>query len=123
MSDRRPSRLKLPRRRRKPQKTSFGATIQAKNAAEISRLSDMYYWLLTTSRGYFASSILGAYLGMNTLFAIAYMVVGGIENVRPWNFADAFFFSVQTMATIGYGRMVPISPIAGRPACSAPWPG
>ena len=109
MSDRRPSRLKLPRRRRKPQKTSFGATIQAKNAAEISRLSDMYYWLLTTNRTNFAGSILGAYLGMNTLFALAYMVAGGIENVRPWNFADAFFFSVQTMATIGYGRMVPIS--------------
>src|SRR5207249_4349124 len=30
-----------------------------------------------------------------------------IENARPGSFADAFFFSVQTMATIGYGRMVP----------------
>lgn len=109
MSDRRPHRPKLLRRRRKPQKTSFGATIQAKNGSEISRLSDLYYWLLTTSRGYFAASILGAYLGMNTLFAFLYMAAGGIENVRPWNLADCFFFSVQTMATIGYGRMVPIS--------------
>src|SRR5579859_1004649 len=112
MSDRRVPRPPKPARRRKAQKTSFGATIQAKNQSEISRLSDMYHWLLTTGRVNFAGSILGAYLGMNTLFAIAYMMVGGIENVRPWNFADAFFFSVQTMATIGYGRMVPISTAA-----------
>src|SRR5579859_3948082 len=112
MSDRRVPRPPKPARRRKAQKTSFGATIQAKNQSEISRLSDMYHWLLTTGRVNFAGSILGAYIGMNTIFAIAYMAVGGIENVQPWNFGDAFFFSVQTMATIGYGRMVPISTAA-----------
>jgi inward rectifier potassium channel len=109
MSHPKPSRVKLPRRRLRAQKTSFGATITAKNAAEISRLSDMYHWLLTTDRINFAVSILSAYFGMNAIFALAYMLVGGIENVQPWNFADNFFFSVQTMATIGYGRMVPIS--------------
>jgi len=113
MSDRRPPRVHVRRqRRRKPQQTSFGATIQGKNATEISFLSDLYYWLLTTSRSCFAGAILGAYLGMNGVFALGYMMVGGIENVRPWNFPDAFFFSVQTMATIGYGRMVPISNMA-----------
>jgi len=111
MSDRLHRPLRKPRRK-KARKTSFGGTIQIKNVAEISRLSDMYHWLLTTNRLNFGGSILGAYLGLNTVFAIAYMIVGGIENVRPWNFADAFFFSVQTMATIGYGRMVPISTAA-----------
>lgn len=110
MSDRRTHRPL--RRRKKATKTSFGATIQSKNQSEISRLSDMYHWLLTTGRVNFGFTILGAYLGMNTLFAVAYMMVGGIENVRPWNFPDCFFFSVQTMATIGYGRMVPISTMA-----------
>jgi inward rectifier potassium channel len=112
MSDRRTPRLKPPKRRNKAQKTSFGATIQAKNAAEISRLSDLYHWLLTTDRINFAVSISGAYFGMNALFAAAYMAVGGIENVQRGDFADNFFFSVQTMATIGYGRMVPISMMA-----------
>ncbi len=33
----------------------------------------------------------------------------GIENARPGSFIDAFSFSVQTMATIGYGAMYPRS--------------
>ncbi len=43
----------------------------------------------------------------NALFAVVYMLDKGIENARPGSFADAFFFSVQTMATIGYGKMDP----------------
>ena len=36
-------------------------------------------------------------------------VYGGdcIENARPGSFTDVFFFSVQTLGTIGYGKMVP----------------
>lgn len=30
-----------------------------------------------------------------------------LENARPGSFLDAFFFSVQTMATIGYGAVYP----------------
>jgi len=49
-----------------------------------------------------------AYLLINTLFACAYVLGGnGIENARPGSFLDAFFFSVQTFATIGYGAMNP----------------
>jgi inward rectifier potassium channel len=32
---------------------------------------------------------------------------GAIANARPGAFADAFFFSVQTIATLGYGQMSP----------------
>ena len=46
------------------------------------------------------------------LFALLYLADGGIEGARPGNFEDAFFFSVQTMSTIGYGRMVPTSTFA-----------
>jgi inward rectifier potassium channel len=52
--------------------------------------------------------VLVVYLGANLLFALGYLAIGdGIEEARPGSFADAFFFSVQTMATIGYGRMAP----------------
>ncbi len=45
---------------------------------------------------------------VNTLFALAYLLdPGGIENAKPGNFADAFFFSVQTLGSIGYGAMYP----------------
>lgn len=70
--------------------------------------SDLYYWLLTTSAPRFLAVLAGVYLGVNLLFALAYLACGdGIANARHGSLADAFFFSVQTMATIGYGQMVP----------------
>jgi len=111
MSERKKHRIQR-RRYRKPQQGPFGGTVQLRNADGIGRLSDLYYWLLTTSRTNFLASILAAYIGINAIFALAYMGAGGVENMRPFTFSDAFFFSVQTMATIGYGRMVPISSLA-----------
>ncbi|MDR3508625.1 MAG: ion channel [Caulobacteraceae bacterium] len=35
------------------------------------------------------------------------MVPGDINGARPGSFADAFFFSVQTLGTVGYGMMTP----------------
>jgi inward rectifier potassium channel len=49
---------------------------------------------------------------VNAFFALAYVLVGGIDGAQPGSFTDAFFFSVQTLATIGYGRMVPHSTVA-----------
>src|SRR5207244_8202493 len=46
------------------------------------------------------------YFGVNCLFAAAYLLVGGVENLGPRSYADAFFFSVQTIPTIGYGHLV-----------------
>lgn len=44
----------------------------------------------------------------NALFAGLYLAAGdAIQNARPGSFLDAFSFSVQTMATIGYGAMSP----------------
>ncbi|PMB24517.1 ATP-sensitive inward rectifier potassium channel 10, partial [Fischerella thermalis CCMEE 5319] len=48
------------------------------------------------------------YLTTNALFALAYLAGGDcIANARPGSFLDAFFFSVQTLASIGYGAMFP----------------
>jgi inward rectifier potassium channel len=70
---------------------------------------DAYHWLLTTRPRNFALALIAAYLGLNVVFALAYLACDdGIANARPGSFADAFFFSVQTMATIGYGRMEPV---------------
>lgn len=69
---------------------------------------DVYHWLLTTSWPLFAALGLGAYLTLNTLFAVLYLLdPGGIEHARPGVFADAFFFSVETIGTIGYGVLAP----------------
>jgi inward rectifier potassium channel len=71
-------------------------------------LRDVYHSLLTTTWAQFFALVLVTYLGANLLFAAGYLAIGdGIEEARPGSFSDAFFFSVQTMATIGYGRMAP----------------
>jgi inward rectifier potassium channel len=74
------------------------------------RHGDFYARLMDMSWSYVTAIIIGYYLAANTLFALAYMEIPeGIENARPGSFQDAFFFSVQTMATIGYGKLVPVS--------------
>lgn len=71
-------------------------------------LSDLYVDLLAASWGRTALIMAMIYLLLNTCFALGYLAIGpAILNARPDSFSDAFFFSVQTLATIGYGSMVP----------------
>lgn len=70
--------------------------------------SDLYHFLVTLSWPAFFAIITLSYVAVNTLFALAYMAGGDcIENAQPGSFRDTFVFSVQTMATIGYGSMYP----------------
>ncbi len=72
-------------------------------------LSDLYHsWLAARWRLVFLVVVV-LYLAVNSVFAGLYLLLGGIENARPGSFADAFFFSVQTIATIGYGKMSPVT--------------
>jgi inward rectifier potassium channel len=73
-------------------------------------MGDLYHLLLTWSWTRLFSLMGAIYLGVNALFALAYLALGpgAITNARPGSFADAFFFSFDTMATIGYGDKVPV---------------
>lgn len=73
---------------------------------------DLYHHLLTISWPAVLALIVGLFGVINTLFAFAYMLTGGVAHERPGSFADGFFFSVQTMATVGYGTMAPVSTAA-----------
>ncbi|KAM3096940.1 ion channel [Phormidesmis sp. 146-35] len=69
---------------------------------------DPYHLVLTIPWMGFFCLITLTYLGVNSLFAIAYLLGGDcIANATPGSFLDAFFFSVQTLASIGYGAMYP----------------
>ncbi|MEO1430807.1 MAG: ion channel [Cyanobacteria bacterium J06633_8] len=69
---------------------------------------DLYHALLTLSWLKLFVVVGAGYIITNILFAFLYLAAGnGIENMREGDFFDAFFFSVQTMATIGYGAMYP----------------
>lgn len=49
-----------------------------------------------------------SYFTANLVFGLLYWLQpGSLANARPGVFSDAFFFSVQTIATIGYGVMAP----------------
>jgi len=74
--------------------------------------SEPYHLLLTIPWPGFLALLGLSYVLANAVFALAYMVSGGIENARPGSFFDAFFFSVQTMASIGYGFMHPTTAFA-----------
>ena len=71
-------------------------------------ITDLYHFLLTASWRNLLLGIVVVWLGANGVFALLYLLVGdGIAGARPGSFVDAYFFSVQTMATIGYGGMAP----------------
>jgi inward rectifier potassium channel len=72
-----------------------------------------YHLLLTTSWRGFLAAVTLAYLGINLIFAIAYLacgpdaLVGSGASTMGGPFAQAFFFSIETFATIGYGQLAP----------------
>ena len=69
--------------------------------------ADLYHAFLRARWWASLLAIVVFFLAVNVVFAAVYTVVGGIENMREGSFLDAFFFSVHTMATIGYGSMYP----------------
>ena len=72
-------------------------------------LRDFYHALLRLPWWVTIAAIAAAFLLVNALFAVGFLLTGGVANAAAGSFADAFFFSAQTMGTIGYGAMYPQS--------------
>ena len=69
---------------------------------------DLYHWLLVITWRQFLLLLSVFYFFVNVGFACAYLTTnGGIANAKSDSFIDAFFFSVQSLSTIGYGAMYP----------------
>ncbi|HEX7809596.1 MAG TPA: ion channel, partial [Thermoanaerobaculia bacterium] len=72
-----------------------------------------YQYLLTISWPKFFGFIVGSYLAANAVFAAIYVSLGdgalaGVHAKQiAGRFTEAFFFSVHTLATIGYGTIAP----------------
>jgi inward rectifier potassium channel len=73
-------------------------------------LSDLYYDLMRRKWRWLVAFLASTYVLVNLAFASLYRLdpfgFGGIEELH---FAEAFYFSVQTFATIGYGAIAPKS--------------
>jgi inward rectifier potassium channel len=71
---------------------------------------DAYHFLLTMPLWAFMGVMAAAFLTIHGVFALLYFAdPTGISGARPNSFADHFFFSVQTLGSIGYGSMAPRS--------------
>ncbi len=73
---------------------------------------DFYYFLIASSWPVLLVCFVAVFFATNALFGGLFAFFGGVENARPGSFVDGFFFSVETMGTIGYGEMTPHSAAA-----------
>ncbi len=75
----------------------------------------LFHFCLNLSWPKFFALIGTFYVLMNLIFACLYYLCGpnalqGFTDLSPLGrFLDSFFFSVQTLATVGYGRLNPVS--------------
>ncbi|MEP6968488.1 MAG: ion channel [Pseudomonadota bacterium] len=80
----------------------------AKIGASRFDLRDPYHLALSVPWPAFAAAVFALYGLITTLFAVLYLAQDGcVANARPGSIADAFFFSIETLATVGYGEMAP----------------
>ncbi len=94
-----------------PPKTARAASRETsfirKGVARID-LHDPYYFAVSLDWKRFALLFLAAELALNSFFAVLYTLQpGAIANQPHPGLASAFFFSLETLATVGYGEMYP----------------
>jgi inward rectifier potassium channel len=71
-------------------------------------LRDPYHIAVSLPWPGFILAMIGCWLVINLIFALLYVLSpGDIVNTRPGSFSDVFFFSIETLATVGYGVMAP----------------
>jgi inward rectifier potassium channel len=83
-------------------------TETVKVGARRGYVDDAYHFMMVASWSRLLLSIAAVYLSINVIFGLLFLAGGDcLTGARPGSFADAFFFSVQTFSTIGYGAMAP----------------
>lgn len=87
--------------------------IEKTNITFLERLN-FFHSLVTMKWSHFFGVVVLTYFLVNTFFATIYSLIGienltGIRGLTPFEkFMEAFFFSAQTITTLGYGQVAPL---------------
>jgi inward rectifier potassium channel len=109
----RPTKLSRPRRHAPPVRgVTFAGRQFVIKGLERHLFGDFYYRAMTASWPKFFLSAAAVYLGCAAIFALVFWSVARlgyppVANVQSGGFLDHFYFSVETLATVGYGDMHP----------------
>jgi inward rectifier potassium channel len=81
-------------------------------------IDNLYAYLIDISWTKFFLSVGLGYILMNTLFALLYLLIGieqlGLDSVSLFSdFTNTFYFSAQTITTVGYGAISPNGMMSG----------
>jgi len=75
--------------------------------------ADLYYWVMEMSWPMFIGLVSLLFLVINIVFGLIYAAMpGAVVNAQPYSVVDGFFFSVDTLGTVGYGVMAPATRFA-----------
>jgi inward rectifier potassium channel len=97
-----------PRRPPKPLRVGQAEFGLARLGGPRFDLRDPYHLAVSMSWPAFVVAMIGVWLAINLIFALLYVLSpGDVANARPGSFGDVFFFSIETLATVGYGVMAP----------------
>ncbi len=99
---------------RKPAARNYARRIQLGSREVFTRglprevLQDLYHYMMRVSWPRLFATIVAFFLIFDVLFGCLYHLRPGcIANLNPPGFLGDFFFSVETLATVGYGDMHP----------------
>jgi len=97
-------------RPQRPIATRAGRTEFLKINAAVGGWRDSYHWVLSLSWPRFALFLAVSYIVINLLFGALYVARPNcINDLEPGSYPLAFFFSVETLATVGYGHNYPVT--------------
>jgi inward rectifier potassium channel len=97
----------MPTRRPRRRTLDLGG-FRAVKIGTPSATGDLYYATMEMSWPAFIGLVTASFVLINLGFGILYALLpGAIANATPGSVADGFFFSVETLGTVGYGNMAP----------------